>query len=425
MCPPMLDPQEAFPYRAGELWAEEVPLRALAERYGTPLYVYSHTALIEGLKRLRGAFAPQEPLIAYAVKANTTGALIRALAREGAGADVVSGGELLRALAAGVPPERVVFSGVGKREDELALAVERGIFSVNVEVEDELPLLSRLAQARGREVRVSFRVNPDVEAGAHEYIRVGKRVNKFGLPLEEVPALYRRAAGLPGLVPHGVDCHIGSQLLELAPIEAALDRLVALVQRLRHEGLSVETVDVGGGLGVRYLDEAPLDPRAYAQAVRERLEPLGVRLVLEPGRALVANAGLLLTRVLYRKTSGAKRFLIADAAMNDLPRPSLYGARHAVLAAREGLGTCEGDLVGPICETGDFLARERRLPDAAPGELLAVLSAGAYCRSMASDYNSRPRAAEVLVRGAEAHLIRARETLEDLTAGEAIPGFLA
>lgn len=420
----MFDPAESFPYRAGQLCAEELPLATLAERFGTPLYVYSHTALVGALARLRAAFAPLEPLIAYAVKANSTGALIRALAREGAGADVVSGGELLRALAAGVPPGRIVFSGVGKREDELALAVEQGIFSVNVEVEDELDALSRLASARGRQVRVSFRVNPDVEAGAHEYIRVGKKVNKFGLPLEDVPALYRRAAALPGLRPHGIDCHIGSQMLELGPIEAALDRLVALVERLRADGQTVETVDVGGGLGVRYTDETPLPVAAYAAAVRERIAPLGVELVLEPGRALVANAGLLLTRVLYRKTTAAKRFLIADAAMNDLPRPALYGARHAVLPVREDTPQFEGDLVGPICETGDFLARERKLPDAAPGELLAILSAGAYCRSMASDYNSRPRAAEVLVHGPDAHVIRARETLADLTAGETTPCFL-
>lgn len=420
----MIDPAHAFPMRQGALHAEEVPLADLAARFGTPLYVYSHAALVGAFRRLREAFAPLDPLVAYAVKANPALAVIRTFAREGAGADVVSGGELLRALNAGVPADRIVFSGVGKREDELALAVERGIASVNVEVKGELELLSRLARARGREVPLSFRVNPDVDAGSHDYISVGRRVNKFGLPLEEVPALWRRAASLPGLRPRGVDCHIGSQLLALEPVGAALDRVVGLVRRLRAEGHAVESVDVGGGLGVRYVDEQPPTPEAWAQAVRERIEPLGVELVLEPGRVLTANAGLLLTRVLYRKESRGKRFLIVDAAMNDLPRPALYGARHAVLAAREGAATIEGDLVGPVCETGDFLARERPLPDVGPGELLAVLSAGAYCRSMASNYNSRPRGAEVLVRGAEAHLVTARETLEQLAAGEALPPFL-
>lgn len=420
----MLEPDRAFPYRAGALCAEDVPLAELAARFGTPLYVLSHAALVEAWERLSGAFGAPAPLIAYAVKANPSRAVIRTLARLGAGADVVSGGELRRALEAGVPPERIVFSGVGKREDELELAVEQGIFSVNVEVEGELERLARIARARGREVRVSFRVNPDVEAGAHEYISVGKKVNKFGLPLEDVPALWRRAAALEGVRPHGVDCHIGSQLLQLEPLMAALDRVAGLVRALRAEGLPVEVVDVGGGMGVRYLDESPPAAVDWARVVRERIDPLGVRLVLEPGRALVANAGLLLTRVLYKKVSRGKRFLIVDAAMNDLPRPALYGARHAVLAARADAGTIEGDLVGPICETGDFLARDRQLPDVEAGELLAVLSAGAYCRSMASNYNSRPRAAEVMVRGGEAHLVTAREELAELSAGERIPPFL-
>ncbi len=418
-------PARPFEHRGGELHAEGVPLAQLAERFGTPLYVYSLTELLGRLRALRAAFGEPEPLVAYSVKANPNLAVVRALAREGAGADVVSVGELERALRAGVPPERIVFAGVGKREDELARALEVGVLQLNVEGEGELELLARLARARGVRAPVALRVNPDVVAGGHRYIQVGARVNKFGVPLAEARALYRRAAALDGLELRGVACHIGSQLLDLTPLRAALARVRELVLALREDGVALEQVDVGGGLGVRYRDEEPPALDEYAAAVREAVGDLGARLVLEPGRAIAANAGLLLTRVLYRKQSAGKRFLVADAAMNDLLRPALYQAHHEVLPVREDTPLERADLVGPICETGDFLAQDRDLPAARPGDLLAVLSAGAYARSMASNYNTRPRAAEVLVRGEEAFLIQERETLADLWARERIPDFLS
>lgn len=401
-----------------------MPLSQLAERFGTPLYVYSLTELLGRLRALRAAFGELEPLVAYSVKANPNLAVIRALAREGAGADVVSLGELERALRAGVPPERIVFAGVGKREDELARALEVGVLQLNVEGEGELELLDRLARQRGVRAPVALRVNPDVVAGGHRYIQVGARVNKFGVPLAEARALYRRAAAREGVALRGVACHIGSQLLDLAPLRAALARVRELVLALREDGIALERIDVGGGLGVRYRDEEPPTLDAYAAAVREAVGDLGARLVLEPGRAIVANAGLLLTRVLYRKESAGKRFVVADAAMNDLLRPALYQAHHEVVAVREPTPRERADLVGPVCETGDFLAQDRDLPAAEPGDLLAVLSAGAYGRSMASNYNTRPRAAEVLVRGEEAFLIQERETLADLWSRERVPEFL-
>lgn len=416
---------EPFASRDGVLCAEDVPLPELALRLGTPLWVYSHAALVGRLRALQAAFAGCQPLIAYSVKANPNLAVVAALAREGAGADVVSGGELARALRAGVPPGRVVFSGVGKSEDELRAGVAAGIRAFNVEVDDELDALSRLAVELGREAGVSLRVNPDVAAGGHRYVQTGTRVNKFGIPLDRAAALYRRAAGLPGLRLRGLDCHIGSQITRLEPFALALERVVGLVRALRAEGLPVEELDVGGGLGVRYQDEQPPSFADYAAVVREAVAGLDLGLVLEPGRALVAPAGLLLTRVLYRKETAGKRFVIVDAAMNDLARPALYGAYHPLRAVRAGGGTVVADVVGPICETGDFLALDREVPDAAPGELLAVLAAGAYGRSMSSNYNTRPRAAEVLVRGGEVHLVQERETVEDLLRHERIPPFLA
>jgi diaminopimelate decarboxylase len=418
------DPHTPFTSRGGVLHADDASLPELAERFGTPLYVYSHRALTGRLAGLREAFGDLDPLVAYSVKANPNLAVIRSLAQLGAGADVVSGGELARALRAGVPAERIVFSGVGKRPDELRAAAEAGILCFNVEVSDELELLSLLGQELGRELGVALRVNPDVDAGSHDYITVGRKVDKFGLPLEDAPALYRRAAELPGLRPLGVDCHIGSQLTNTEPFVEALSRMAQLVRDLRADGLPVELLDVGGGLGVRYTDEQPPTLAAYADAVRSQVQDLGCRLILEPGRSIVANAGLLLTRVLYVKVVRGKRFLIVDAAMNDMPRPSLYGARHGLQAVVEGPGLVDADVVGPICETGDFILRGGQAPDLAEGDLLAVHSAGAYCRSMASNYNTRPRAAEVLVRGAEAHLVGERETVDALMAGERIPDFL-
>jgi diaminopimelate decarboxylase len=418
---------EPFTYAGDDLRAEAVPVEALARAHGTPLYVYSATAVTTRFARLRAAFeAARAPdlLVAYSVKANPSLAMIRLLAREGAGADVVSGGELARALRAGVPADRVVFSGTGKREDERAAALAAGILLFNVEAEGELEALSALARARGVEAGVALRVNPDTDARTHHYIATGKRVNKFGVPWERAPELYRRAAALPGLRPRGLDCHIGSQLTSLEPFAEALARVRALALELRGAGLPLDLVDVGGGLGVRYTDEAPPAVEDYARTVVAALGDLGARLVVEPGRWLTATAGLLLTRVLYVKENRGKRFLVVDAGMNDLLRPALYQARHGLLPARKGGGTTTAEVVGPLCETGDFLVAEREVPDARPGDLLAVLGAGAYGRSMASNYNTRPRAAEVLVRGEEAFLIQARETVDDLLARERIPDTL-
>ncbi|RMG18253.1 MAG: diaminopimelate decarboxylase [Planctomycetota bacterium] len=413
-----------FAYREGILHAEGVSLVDLARAHGTPLYVYSLAGLRRRLRALRDAFGEPPPRIAYSVKANPHLAVVRAFAREGAGADVVSGGELLRARAAGVPAADIVFAGVGKREDELELGLDEGIGCFNVEVAGELELLDRLARARGVRAPVALRVNPDVAGGGHEYIQTGKRVNKFGIPLGDAPPLFRRAAALPGIELLGLACHVGSQILDLGPFERALARIADLARGLRAEGLPVAHVDVGGGLGVRYTDEEPPPFSAYAAAVRRHLDPLKATVVLEPGRCLTAGAGLLLTRVLYTKRSGGKRFVIVDAAMNDFARPALYGARHAVRSVREGAARARADVVGPVCETGDFLARDAEVPDAAPGDLLALLGAGAYGRSMASNYNSRPRAAEVLVHGGQAYLVSAREDPRTLFAHERVPEFL-
>lgn len=415
-----------FHYRGGELCAEEVPLRELAERYGTPLFVYSHATLVRHLRRYREAFraAGQEALVAFSVKANPNLAIVRALSNEGAGADVVSLGELERALVAGVPPERIVFAGVGKRPDELRRGLEVGILQFNVEVEGELDHLEAIAAELGRKAPVALRVNPDVSAPTHSYIQTGGKVNKFGIPWNRAEAVYARICASAHLEPAGLACHIGSQILALGPFQAALERLAGLVERLRAQGCEVPRLDVGGGLGVRYRDEEPPELEDYAATVLAAVGGLGCELVCEPGRVIMANAGVLLTRVLYRKDAGGKHFLIVDEAMNDLSRPALYDAFHEVVAIREGAAQVLADVVGPICETSDFLSRGGYVPDVAPGELICAMSAGAYGRSMSSNYNTRARAGEVLVRGAEVHLIQEREALSELWARESIPEFL-
>lgn len=414
-----------FEHKDGLLFAEGVSVEELAARFGTPLFVYSHATLIRHIRRFQAAFDASPHLVAYSVKASPNLAVIRALTREGAGADVVSVGELERALAAGVPPDRIVFAGVGKREDELARALEAGILQINVEVPGELEVLARLARERGVAAPVALRVNPDVTAGVHRYVDTGSRVTKFGVPLDTARDLYRRAAGLEGIEVVGVACHIGSQILDLAPFRKALGRVRDLVRALRDDGIALRHVDVGGGLGVRYRDETPPSLEAYAEAVIEQVGDLGARVILEPGRVIVANAGVLVTRVLHRKEVADKRFLIVDAAMNDLQRPALYDAYHDLIPVRRTDATIVADVVGPICETSDFLVQDREVPDARPGDLLVAMSAGAYARSMSSNYNTRPRAAEVLVRGDEAHLIQEREPLKELWARERIPDFLA
>ncbi len=413
----------AFQYRGTSLLVEDLPLSAIAERFGTPTYVYSKRAIVDAFAEFRYAAGTRDVLVCYALKANSNIAVIDLLAREGAGFDIVSGGELERVLAAGGDPSRVVFSGVGKQESEMRMALEAGVRCFNVESESELLRLDRVAGALGRRAPVSLRVNPDVDAGTHPYISTGLRENKFGIAHEDALAAYRTAARLPNIEVIGIDSHIGSQITSIDPFMAALDKLLELLDTLHAEGIVLKHVDLGGGLGIRYADEEPPSREALFRAVFERLDrhPRGASLglVFEFGRSIVGNAGVLLTRVEYLKSNAGRRFAIVDAAMNDLMRPALYDAWHDVLPveARDAGPAQVYDIVGPVCESGDWLARGRRLA-IAEGDLLAIASAGAYGMAMSSNYNTRPRAAEVIVDGRDAHLVRERESIESLFALE-------
>jgi len=410
-----------FHSRHGRLQAEDVALDDVAARFGTPCYVYSRATIERHWRAFDDALQGHPHLLCYAVKANSNLGVLGVLARLGSGFDIVSGGELERVLRAGGDPRRVVFSGVGKTPAEMERAVAVGIRCFNVESGPELELLAEVAQACGRVAPVSLRVNPDVDAQTHPYISTGLKHNKFGIPSEDAEALYRWAAANPHLEVSGIDCHIGSQLTGISPFVDALRRVLVLVDRLAGAGIALRHLDVGGGLGIRYRDESPPEPAEYGRALREVLGARPLELLLEPGRAIVGNAGVLLTRVLYLKRSGEHRFAIVDGAMNDLLRPALYDAWHDIVPVtpRDDRAAEPWDVVGPVCETGDFLGKGRPLA-LAPGDLLAVRSAGAYGFSMSSNYNSRPRAAEVLVDGTQAHLVRARESIEQLMAGEAI-----
>ena len=398
--------------------AEEVSLHEIAETYGTPCYVYSRAGLEGRWRAFERAFAAHEHLICYAVKANGNLAVLDAFARLGSGFDIVSGGELARVLAAGGDAKRVVFSGCAKSREELRLALEAGIMCFNVESPPELERLAEVAAGLGRCAPVSLRVNPDIDARTHPYIATGLRENKFGIPFEEAPALAERARALESVTLVGVGAHIGSQQTSAGPFGDAVHRLLALADRLRAEGASLRFLNAGGGMGVRYRDESVSGPDVFAAAIGDAAAQRGLTLLIEPGRALVAGAGLLLTRVEYRKRNGAREFAICDAAMNDLLRPALYGAWHEVecVDERAAAGSVL-DVVGPVCESADFLARERRLALEA-GDLLAVRNAGAYAFVMSSNYNARPRAAEVMVDGARARLVRPRERVQDLFAAE-------
>jgi diaminopimelate decarboxylase len=409
-----------FRLRGGTLHCDEVSLVDLATRFGTPLYVYSRGAIRERYLELSRALAPVPHLIAYSVKANGNLAVLRTLAGLGSGADVVSGGELARALHAGIPAERIVFSGVGKTPVEMAAGLAAGIYAFNVESEQELDQLSQLAVLRGETASVALRVNPDIESPTpHAYTRTGHAATKFGVPIGEALRLYARAAELPGLRVRGIDFHIGSQLLDAEPYARALAQVLALVAQLRADGAELEFVDVGGGMGIAYADAEGITAQAFADAVLPLVTGSGLRLVVEPGRFLVGEAGVLLTRVLVRKEGGGRCFLIADAGMSDLLRPSHYSGYHEVQPVEPRTGEAQRvDVVGPICETGDFLALDRVLPPVGPGELLAVYTVGAYGFAMASTYNQRPRPAEVMVEGTSAELVRRRETLDDLMAFE-------
>ncbi len=418
-----------FAYRDGVLHAEGVSLAALAEAVGTPFYCYSTATLERHYKVFAGAFADVPSLVCYAVKANSNQAVIATLARLGAGADVVSAGELKRARAAGVPAERIMFSGIGKTAAELALAVDEGILCVNVESEPELDLLSSIAAAKGRTANVSIRVNPDVDAKTHAKIATGKSENKFGIPISRARAIYAHAATLPGIRVTGVDMHIGSQITELTPFDNAFVLLSEFVRELRSDGHTISHVDLGGGLGIPYREgeEPPPDPAAYAAVVKRATVGLGCKLIFEPGRLLVGNAGILVTRVIYNKRGEAKTFVIVDAAMNDLIRPTLYEAHHDIKPVAEptpGAPHIRADVVGPVCESGDFLALGRDLAAPAPGDLLAVMTAGAYGAVQAGTYNTRPLVPEVLVNGAEWALVRPRLEADALIGLDRLPAWL-
>lgn len=415
---------EEFRYGEGGLLCEEVPLSEIAEGVGTPAYVYSHAALERSYRELEAAFEGLDHLVCYAVKANGNLAVLRALANLGAGVDIVSGGELYRVMRAGFDPKKAVFAGVGKTKDEMVAGLGERILMFNVESASELERLDRCAAEHGKRARVALRVNPDVDAETHEHITTGREHDKFGIPAGEALALAERMDEYPCVDLVGVHQHIGSQITKLQPFTESVERSAGLVSELKDRGHDVAYFNIGGGLGIRYGDEDVPTPKELVDAVRPHLEGLGVKVLCEMGRYIAGNAGALLTSVLYRKKSGDKSFVVADAGMNDLIRPSHYDAHHEVRAAKDGVSTTTADLVGPVCESGDYLARGRELPDAAEGDLLALMSAGAYGFSMASNYNSRPRPAEVLVKGDRWAVVREREHHPDLVKGELVPAFL-
>jgi diaminopimelate decarboxylase len=419
-----------FHYKGDELYCEDVPLREIAAKVGTPTYIYSQATIERHFRVFDEAFARRKHLICYSVKANSNLAVLRSLFALGAGADIVSGGELYRALRAGCDPKKIVFSGVGKREDEIETALESGILAFNVESEGELELIDRVAGRLGVKAPISLRVNPDVDAETHPYISTGLKKNKFGISMARARDAYKLARKLANLSIIGIDCHIGSQLTKTSPFRDAIERVAKLARELRDDGVQLQLLDIGGGLGIPYQeDQEPPTPADYGAAVNEAVqafEGLDLTIVCEPGRVIVGNAGVLLTKVLYLKSSEIKNFTIVDAAFNDLIRPAFYDSYHGMRPVKrvEGGESWVTDVVGPICETGDFLARDRELQKLAPGDLLAVMSAGAYGFTMASNYNTRPRAAEVMVKGGELAVVRKREDLEDLLRGEEIPAWL-
>ncbi len=418
-----------FDYRNGTLHAENVDLTAVADAVGTPLYCYSTATIERHYRVFADAFGDVDALVCYALKANSNQAVIATLAKLGAGADVVSEGELLRARAAGIPPDKIMFSGVGKTARELALAVDENIFCINVESEAELDLLASIAAGRGRTAAISIRVNPDIDPKTHAKIATGKAENKFGIPISRARAVYAHAAKLKGVRVTGVDMHIGSQIIDLGPFADAFALLADFVAVLRADGHAISHLDLGGGLGVPYRadNEPPPDPQAYAAIVKRATQNLGCRLIFEPGRLIVGNAGILLTRVLYVKPGESKTFVIVDAGMNDLVRPTLYDAHHDIRPVREpvpGAPRIIADVVGPVCESGDYLALDRSMPAPRPGDLLAVMTAGAYGATQSGTYNSRPLIPEVLVRKDEWAVVRPRPAAQDLIALDRLPAWL-
>lgn len=405
----------SFILKNDSLNAENVALNTIADTFGTPCYVYSKSALVQAFESFSAGFKGSNHLVCFAVKANPSLAILSLFAKLGAGFDIVSGGELARVLAVGGDPKKIVFSGVGKTEAEMQAALNAGIFCFNVESASELIRLNKVASAMGKVAPVSLRVNPNVDAKTHPYISTGLKNNKFGVAYEDALNIYLQAAAMPGIAIHGVDCHIGSQITELSPFLDAFDKVLLLVDALEQHGISIQHIDAGGGIGICYSDETPPEFTAYAAAMRAKLGNRNTKLVFEPGRALVGNAGILLTKVEYLKHTESKNFAIVDAAMNDLMRPALYDAFHDIKAVhpRNDVNALTYEIVGPVCESGDFLGHDRSLA-LVEGDLLAIMSAGAYGMSMASNYNTRPRAAEVMIDGDQCHLIRKRELIADL-----------
>jgi diaminopimelate decarboxylase len=414
-----------FEYKDRQLYCEDVPIEQIAEKVGTPFYLYSYRTLVRHFTVFDEAFKGIPHLICYSAKANSNLTLLRLFVSLGGGIDVVSGGELYRALKGGADPQKIVFSGVGKKKDEIEDALKADILMFNAESLQELQVINEVAGRVGKRAPMAIRVNPDIDPKTHPYISTGLKKNKFGIDILRAPMAYRLASELPNLKIVGIDCHIGSQLVEVEPIVQALKKLKSLVQELRKEGIEIRYLDLGGGLGITYEDEEPPHPMEYASNILDEIREFGCNLILEPGRVIVGNAGVLVSKVLYLKENEQKRFIIVDAGMNDLVRPSYYGSFHQILPVRRG-GREEvvADVVGPICESSDFLAKERKIPKLDQDELIAVMSAGAYGFSMSTNYNSRPRVAEVLVRDDRMYVIRQRESYEDLIRGETIPDFL-
>jgi diaminopimelate decarboxylase len=415
-----------FQYHGDQLYCEQFSIQAIAQQVGTPFYLYSLNTLENHFRAFDSAFSKVEHLICFSAKANSNLAILRVFVRLGGGVDVVSGGELFRAMKAGAPPDKIVYSGVGKRPEEIEYALEFPILMFNVESSQELVAIDRIAGKMGTQAPISLRVNPDVDPHTHPYVSTGLKKNKFGINIQKSVDEYQLASTLPHVRVIGVSCHIGSQLTDMGPFLEAVQRIKELVQRLRAEGIHVQYVDLGGGLGITYHQEEPPHPREYAESLLRELSGIECILILEPGRVIVGNAGILVTQVLYTKEGGEKNFIVVDAAMNDLIRPSLYGSYQRIQPVQRNYRPeIMADVVGPICESGDFLARDRKLPKTQPGELLAVMSAGAYGFSMSSNYNSRPRVPEVLVAKDRFYVIRQREDYDDLIKGEFIPDFLA
>ncbi len=414
-----------FCYKGNELYAEDVPVRLLAEKYGTPLYIYSCSTILRHFNAYDDAFGSFPHIICYALKANTNGAVLRIIAKNGGGADIVSGGELFRAMRAGIPPERIVYAGVGKTEAEIKFALQSKILMFNVESGDELREIDRVAGLMKTRARISLRVNPDIDPGTHPYISTGMKENKFGIAIEEAIEHYRTASRLKNIEVVGVQKHIGSQITKLSPFVDAMKRMLVLFDELQKRKFGIRYLDIGGGLGIPYFDEEPPAPGELAQSLLPLVNGRKATLIMEPGRSIVGNAGVLVTKVLYLKKGEGKDFVIVDAGMNDLVRPSLYGAYHHIIpVAKNRRAEVTADIVGPICESGDFLAKGRKVRKVNSGELLAVMSAGAYGMSMSSNYNSRPTVAEVMVKGKTHSLIRRRGTYDDLVEAESMPGFL-